>query len=152
MTELNAYELACIAGGFTAVGALIGVACTYWLALKLEQSKDRRLAAAAFRAAFAYVLGQIYLARHHGTHDCPVVGDILKEALGRHAEAVEIFRPFVMSADKYQEDWEKYRQCVRQSNNSIDTAEWGTDDPKWSTVESQINVLLTHATSVSGNR
>ena len=127
------------------VGALIGGLIAYWLATKLEVFKERRAACANFRAAFAPAIAQIYLARHHGTHDTPVVGNILKDALVSHASAVEKFRPFVCDGAAYQNAWEQYRKTVRQDNNDIDTAEWGTDAALWSTVEEQIHAILSFA-------
>lgn len=90
-------------------------------------------------------IAQIYLARHHGTHDTPVVGNILKDALVSHASAVEKFRPFASDNAAYQEAWEQYRKTVSQDNHIIDTAEWGTDAALWSTVESRIRAILSFA-------
>lgn len=145
MVDLTAYQLAWIAGGFTVLGSLIAGLVAYWLSMRMERDKVRRVAAGAFRAAFAHSLGQIYLARHHGTHDTPDVGAILKEELGAHAAAVELFRPFVRKVDAFQNDWEQYRKLVRQDSFTTDTAEWGTDAPRWSIVEQQIQMLLKHA-------
>ena len=145
MENVTAYDIAIIGGCFTVVGALIGALVAYWLTTKLEVFKERRTACAKFRTAFAPAIAQIYLARHHGTHDTPVIGNILKEALVSHASAVEDFRPFVCNGVAYQEAWEQYRKTVRQDNNDIDTAEWGTDAPSWSAVESQIQTILSFA-------
>lgn len=145
MENVTAYDIAIIGGGFTVVGALIGAVVAYWLTSKLEVFKERRAACANFRSAFAPAIAQIYLARHHGTHDTPVVGNILKASLVSHASAVEEFRPFVSDSIAYQEAWEQYRKAVRQDNNDIDTAEWGTDDPLWSTVEAKIHAILEFA-------
>lgn len=148
MTDVTAYTLAWIGGGFTVLGALIGVLTTFWLAVVQERRRERRSAIAAFRAALAPALAQLYLARHHGTHDRPVLGDILREALMAHATAVELFRPLVADEKQFQADWEQYRQFVRQDNWTIDGAEWGTDDPLWSTVEGHIRALLSHAVDI----
>lgn len=145
MANLTAYDIAIIGGFFTVVGALIGAIVAYWLTVKLEYFKEHRAARTKFRAAFAPAIAQIYLARHHGTHDTPIVGNILKDALVSHATAVEEFRPFVCSSVAYQEAWEQYRMTVRQDNNDIDTAEWGTDAALWSTVEVQIEAILSFA-------
>ena len=142
MGNVTAYDIAIIGGAFTVVGALIGAIIAYWLTAKLEVLKERRTACAKFRAAFAPAIAQIYLARHHGTHDTPLVGNILKDALVSHATAFEEFRPFVCNRVAYQEAWEQYRKTVRQDNHDIDTAEWGTDAALWSTVESQIQTIL----------
>ena len=134
------------------LGALVGAFITYRFALKLVEAQFRnscaladrqelRIVSAKFRVAFAPAIAQIYLARHHGTHDTPIVGNILKDALVSHASAVEEFRPFVSNGVAYQEAWEQYRKTVRQDNNDIDTAEWGTDAALWSTVEAQIETL-----------
>ena len=147
MVDLTAYELAWIAGGFTVLGSLIAGLVAYWLSMRMERDKEFRMAAAAFRAAFAHALGQIYLARHYGTHDTPDVGAILKGALGGHAAAIELFRPFARESGMFQADWEQYRQIVSQDSTTFDTAEWGTGAPLWSTVETQIQVLLVHASS-----
>jgi hypothetical protein len=48
----------------------------------------------------------------------------------------------VSNSAAYQEAWEQYRKTVRQDNNAIDTAEWGTDAPVWSTVEAKIHAIL----------
>ena len=145
MENVTAYDIAIIGGGFTVVGALIGAIVAYWLTAKLEVFKEHRTARAKFRAAFAPAVAQIYLARHHGTHDTPVVGNILKDALVSHATAIEEFRPLVCNGVAYQEAWEQYRKTVRQDNDDIDTAEWGTDAALWSTVEAQIKVILLFA-------
>jgi hypothetical protein len=145
MENVTAYDIAIIGGGFTIAGALIGAVVAYWLTTKLEVFKERRAACANFRAAFSTAIAQIYLARHHGTHDTPMVGNILKDALVSHASAVEEFRPFVNDSAAYQEAWEQYRKTVRQDNNDIDTAEWGIDAPLWSTVEEKIYAILEFA-------
>ena len=145
MGNVTAYDIAIIGGGFTVVGALIGALVAYWLTTKLEVFKENRAARSKFRAAFAPAIAQIYLARHHGTHDTPVVGNILKDVLVSHASAVEEFRPFVCNGVAYQEAWEQYRKTVRQDNNDIDTAEWETDAALWSTVEAQINAIFSFA-------
>lgn len=145
MENLTAYDIAIIGGGFTVVGALIGAIVAYWLTAKLEVFKEHRAARTKFRAAFAPAIAQIYLARHHGTHDTPIVGNILKDALVSHATAVEEFRPFVCNGVAYQKAWEQYRKTVRQDNNGIDTAEWGTDAARWSTMEVQIEAILSFA-------
>src|ERR1035437_2360714 len=134
------------------LGALAGAWLTYRFALGITEKQfvnsrilaDRealRFSAAKFRAAFAPALAEIYLARHHGTHDTPIVGDILKKSLLTHASAIEEFRPFVSNGTTYQEAWEQYRKTVRQDNNDIDTAEWGTDSPLWSSLEEKINAI-----------
>ena len=143
--ELSAYEIALIGGAFTVLGALIGVLAAYWLTTHLEQFKERRMASRALRSAFAPALAIIYLGRHHGTHDRPQVGNILKTQLLAHASAVEEFRPFVRDSAVYQGAWEDYRKTVREDTFSIDTLEWGTDSELWSTLESKIHVLLRHA-------
>jgi hypothetical protein len=90
--QLTAYEIALIAGGFGIVGALLGVLLSYRFAIKLTninaanaakqaETNAIRDARVKFRAAFAPVLAEIYLARNHGTHDTPVIGDILKKSL-----------------------------------------------------------------------
>jgi hypothetical protein len=145
MENVTAYDIAIMGGGFTVVGALIGAVVAYWLTAKLEVFKERRAACVNFRAAFAPAIAQIYLARHHGTHDTPVVGNILKDSLVFHASAVEGFRPFVSDSAAYQEAWENYRKTVRQDNNDIDTAEWGTDAPLWATVEAKIHAVMEFA-------
>lgn len=145
MGNVTAYDIAIIGGGFTVVGALIGAVVSYWLTAKIEALKERRAACANFRTSFAPAIAQIYLARHHGTHDTPVVGNILKDLLVSHASAVEEFRPFVSDSAAYQEAWEQYRKMVRQDNNDIDTSEWGTDAPLWSTVEAKIHAILEFA-------
>ena len=124
MESVTSYDIAIIGGGFTVVGALIGAVIAYWLTAKLEVFKERRVACTNLRAAFAPAVAQIYLARHHGTHDTPVVGNILKESLVFHASSVEEFRPFASDGVAYQEAWEQYQKTVRQDNSSIDTAEW----------------------------
>lgn len=150
--DLNPY----IAGGIGIVGTLLGVLFTYRLATKLAETHAAfaarqaeanalREARAKLRAAFAPAIAEIYLARHHGTHDTPVVGDILKKSLLAHASAIEEFRPFVSNSTAYQEAWEEYRKTVRQDNNDIDTAEWGTEEPLWSTVEAKIHAILEFA-------
>ena len=145
MENVTAYDIAVIGGGFTVVGALIGAVVAYWLTAKLEIFKERRVACTSFRAAFAPAIAQIYLARHHGTHDTPIVGNILKDSLVSHASAVEEFRLFVSDGTAYQDTWEDYRKTVRQDNHDIDTAEWGTDTALWSTVEAKINAILAFA-------
>ena len=151
--QLTAYEIALIAGGFGIVGALLGALLSYRCAIKLAninaanaarqaETNALRDARAMFRAAFAPALAEIYLARHHGTHDTPIVGDILKKSLLTHASAIEEFRPFVSNGTAYQEAWENYRKTVRQDNHDIDTAEWGTDAATWSTVEAKIQSIL----------
>jgi hypothetical protein len=145
MENVTAYDIAIIGGGFTVVGALISAVVAYWLTAKLEVFKNRRAACANFRAAFAPAIAQIYLARHHGTHDTPVVGNILKDSLVAQASAIEEFRPYVSDSAAYQEAWEQYRKTVRQDNNVIDTAEWGNDAPIWSTVEEKIHAILEFA-------
>lgn len=145
MENVTAYDIAIIGGGFTVVGALIGAVVAYWLTAKLEAFKERSVACANLRSAFAPAIAQIYLARHHGTHDTPVVGNILKDSLVSHASAVEEFRPFASDGISYQEAWEEYRKIVRQDNNDIDTAEWGTDAPIWSAVEAKIHAILEFA-------
>ena len=154
--QLTAYEIALIAGGFGIVGALLGALLSYRFAIKLAninaanaakqaETNAIRDARAKFRAAFAPAIAQIYLARHHGTHDTPIVGNILKETLVAHAAAIEEFRPFVSDSAAYQEAWEKYRKTVRQDNHDINTAEWATDAALWSTVEDQIENILASA-------
>lgn len=154
--QLTAYEIALIAGGFGIVGALLGALLSYRFAIKLAninaanaarqaETNAFRDARAMFRAAFAPAIAQIYLARHHGTHDTPIVGNILKDSLVAHASAIEEFRPFVCDSAAYQEAWEQYRKTVRQDNHDIDTAEWGADAPVWSTVEAKINAILAFA-------
>lgn len=145
MENITAYDIALIGGGFTVVGALIGAVVAYWLTAKLEVFKERRAACASLRAAFAPAIAQIYLARHHGTHDTPIVGKILKDLLVSHAAAVEEFRPFVSDGTAYQDAWEEYRKAVRQDNYDIDTAEWGTDAHLWSTVEAKIHAVIAFA-------
>lgn len=145
MSDLSSYDLTWIAGAFTVLGGLIAGLVGYWLAIELEKLKEHRLAAAKFRSAFAPAIGQIYLARHHGTHDRPDVGAMLKKELGAHAAAIELFRPFARNNEQYQSDWEQYRKIVQHDNATIDTAEWGMDTPIWSTVEKRIHVLLAHA-------
>lgn len=158
MENITPYDIAIIGGGFTVVGALIGAFITYRFSLKLAEKQfinscalaDRqelRIASAKFFAAFAPAVAQIYLARHHGTHDIPIVGNILKDALVSHASAIEEFRPFVSDGAAYQEAWEHYRKAVRQDNNDINTAEWGTDAPLWATVEAKIHAVLESAKS-----
>ena len=151
--QLTAYGIALIAGGFGIVGALLGALLSYRFAIKLANinaanaakqadTNAIRDARAKFRAAFAPSLAAIYLARHHGTHDTPIVGDILKKSLLSHASAIEEFRPFVSDGAAYQETWEQYRKTVRQDNADIDTAEWGTDALLWSTVEAKICAVM----------
>ena len=145
MENITPYDIALIGGGFTIVGALIAAVVAYWLTTKLEIFKERRAACTSLRAAFAPAIAQIYLARHHGTHDTPVVGNILKDALVSHASAVEKFRPFASDDAAYQEAWEQYRKTVSQDNHIIDTAEWETDAALWSTVETRIRAILSFA-------
>lgn len=156
--ELTAYDLALVAGGIGIAGTLIGVLGTYWLAIKLAEAQAAhaehqaeinalRDAKAKLRAAFAPALANIYLARHHGTHDTPVVSDILRESLLIHASAVEEFRPFVPASEctAYQEAWEEYRKMVRKGDTAIDTAEWGTEAERWSVIEKKIHVIFAFA-------
>lgn len=138
------------------LGALMGAWITYRFALGLTEKQfnnsrtlaDReavRSSVAKFRAAFAPALAEIYLARHHGPHDTPVVGDILKKSLLAHAYAIEEFRPFASDGAAYQEAWEEYRKTVRQDNWAIDSAEWETDEETWSVPEGKINAILQFA-------
>ena len=143
--ELSAYELALIAGGFTLAGAFIAAIAAYWLAIKLEESKERRAACAQLRSAFAPALATVYLGRHHGTHDRPVVGNVLKESLLAHASAVEEFRPFAADREAYQHAWEEYRKTVREDNFYIDSLEWGADLELWASLEQRIHAILLHA-------
>ena len=143
--EIDAYSLALVAGGFTIVGAFISVVVAYWLTVKLDGVREHRAACAKFRTDFSSALGQIYLARHHGTHDTPVVGDILRNTLPDHAAAVEQFRPFVSDTGAFNKAWETYRKTVCQDNYAIDTAEWETSDPPWTDVEAKIHAILEFA-------
>src|SRR5260370_1353773 len=129
--ELSAYELALIGGGFTLAGAFIAALVAYWLTVMLEKSRERRAACAKLRSAFAPALAAIYLGRHHGTHDRPVVGNALKDSLLAHASAVEEFRPFASDQTTYQHAWEDYRKTVREDNFDLDAKEWGTDLELW---------------------
>lgn len=142
--ELSAYDLALIGGGFTIAGAFIAALVAYWLTIKVEESRERRAAGAKLRSAFAPALATIYLGRHHGTHDRPVVGNILKESLLAHGSAVEEFRPFAANLGPYQQSWEDYRSTVREDNFDIDTLEWHTDLELWETLELKIHAILAH--------
>ena len=143
--KVDAYDIALIGGGFTIVGALLGALVGYWLARLLAERNALISARAKFRAAFAPAIATIYLARHHGDHDRPIVGDLLKEQLLGHASAVEEFRPFVSDRAAYQKAWEEYRSTVRQDNHAIDTEEWGTNAELWSSLESKIHAVLRFA-------
>ena len=142
--EISPYGLALIAGAFTVVGALIGAVIAYLLAIQLERRKERQIAIARLRAAFAPAMATIYLARHHGEHDRPQVGNVLKSQLLNHASAVEEFRHFARSPS-YQAAWERYRSSVRESNFVIDALEWESDSALWSTLEQCIQAVLAAA-------
>jgi hypothetical protein len=143
--ELSAYELALIGGGFTLAGALIAALVAYWFAVKAEELKERRAACASLRAAFAPSLATIYLGRHHGDHDRPQVGNILKESLLTHASNIEEFRPFARNEVAYQQAWEEYRRTVREDNFVINTLEWETNLELWTSLELKIHAILIHA-------
>ena len=134
-----------VAGGFTLAGAFIAALVAYWLTVELEESKERRAACAKLRSAFAPALASIYLGRHHGDHDRPVVGNVLKDSLLAHASAVEEFRPFAKNGETYQESWEEYRKTVREDNFKIDTLEWGTNFELWASLELRIQGILASA-------
>lgn len=149
--EIDVYGLSVIAGGFTVVGALIGALAGYWLATHLERFKERRVASAKLRAAFAPALGQIYLAQNHGDHDRPSIEAFVKGNLLAHASAIEEFRPFVTGDDgaAYQEAWESYRKFANDS--VISTAEdWTTGLPQGHALEQRINEVLSFAKQTIG--
>lgn len=161
--QLTAYEIALIAGGFGIVGALLSAILSFRFAIKLtninaanaaKQAEVNavRDARAKFLAAFAPAIAQIYLARSHGTHDTPIIGNILKDSLISHASTIEEFRPFVMDSAAYQKAWEEYRKTVCQDNFDIDTAEWGSDMPRWVTVENKIKAILKFAKTSHDSR
>ena len=144
--EINLY----IAGSFTVVGALIGVLSAYWLAIHLERIKERRVACAKLRAAFAPALGQIYLAQNHGDHDRPPIDTFVKSNLLAHASAIEEFRPFVADCAAYQEAWEVYRKLANDSLDS-DIRDREIGCPTGSALEQSINKVLSFANQSYGN-
>lgn len=83
--ELNPYDLALIAGGFTVLGALIGALVTYWLALQLAQKTARREAGRALREAFEPELAAL---DPEAGQDTINIEDLLKAAWPRHRAAV----------------------------------------------------------------
>lgn len=86
--QLNPYEIALIAGGFTVIGALVGSFITYQLALKLAGHNARRDAGRRLREAFAPELA--VLDPVTGSRDLNVES-LLQSAWPRHRAAVSEF-------------------------------------------------------------
>ena len=105
--NLTAYELSIISGGFTIVGALIGAIATYRFSIHLFIHQQRKIAAANFRASFAFLISQMRLAQSDPSID---KRDILNSTFKDISVAVELFRPYVHSCkqEAYQKAWENY--------------------------------------------
>jgi hypothetical protein len=114
MENVTAYTLAIIGGGFTVVGALITAIVAYWLTIDLESFKERNVAIAKLRAAFAPALAQIYIAQKHGDHNRPSITEFIRNNLLSVASAIEEFRPFAKDGIAYQKAWERYRQLATE--------------------------------------
>lgn len=143
--EIGAYGIAMIGGCFVIVGALIGAFSAYWLAIRLEQRKDRLVAISKFRSAFAAALAQLDLGRrHNSTHESPDIDAFLKKALLDHGAAIEEFRPFVKSCEKsgYQQAWSEYYEVVK---TGFFIAESSNGTNPWSVFEEKIHDVLRFA-------
>ncbi|MCX5829985.1 MAG: hypothetical protein NTV58_18610 [Deltaproteobacteria bacterium] len=101
--NVNPYEIALIAGGFTIVGALIGGWIGYRNALKLHNIVEFNKAATEFRNAFLYEL--IYLKHNacipEGERTYTTLNEFLFAGyVHRHLKAFEVFRNYLSSKDR----------------------------------------------------
>jgi len=105
--QLSPYEIAIIAGCFTIAGVLLGAWIAHRSSVHLLKIHARREAGSKLRAAFAPEIAKVRLARVDESID---VEATLKSAFGKHAAAIEEYRPFVKTKDvgAYQKAWQEY--------------------------------------------
>lgn len=125
-------------------GVIIGGVVGFFSARNISDRNAYATARAKLHSAFAPALAIIYIARHHGTHDCPPVDATIKNLLLNHAAAVEEFRPFVSEHDRpaYQTAWEKYRQIAAQCEFSTAGEEWGLELEAGELLNTNIRAVL----------
>lgn len=104
------------------IGTLLGLFFGYYFSKKITATQAqyaerlaainaRRAAGEKLRAAFAPEIGKYFLFFREGeTKRSGAIADLLKNALPKHAAAIEEYRPFVplKSQRAYQEAWENY--------------------------------------------
>jgi hypothetical protein len=138
------------------IGTLLGLFFGYYFskkiaaiqaqyAEKLAAITARRVAGEKLRAAFTPEIAKYYLLFREGEFKRRgAIGDLLKDALPKHAAAIEEYRPFVPreSQRAYQEAWENYH--TPSKNIEIDMAFLPyEDDPEF--FEENIEAILKFA-------
>ncbi len=104
-------EVAIIGVGGTLLGAIAGAAITYYFALRIAKTNTRIIAGIKLRAAFAPEIAIYKLNINRGDKwHINMMDNMFKEALTKHAAAIEEYRPFVPreSQRAYQQVWENY--------------------------------------------
>jgi hypothetical protein len=137
-------KLAIAAGILGIIGTLLGIFIAYRLSLRLARTQAKhaenlatinaqRIAGEKLRAAFAPEIAQYNLLfRNAERKPSGAVADLLKDALPKHATAIEEYQPFVppKSQRAYQEAWENYHTPFEEIE--INMAFWAyEDDPEF---------------------
>jgi hypothetical protein len=95
------------------LGAILGATGTYWFSLKKAEIDARRVAGAKLRAAFAPEIAKYNLIADNDLRpydEQMKAEEMFKEALPRHAAAIEEYRCFIAPDVRsvYQKMWENY--------------------------------------------
>jgi hypothetical protein len=105
--NLNPYEIALIAGGFTIIGTLLGGWITYRFAISLSRTNAKRDAGRKLRDAFAPELAALHPLQFNGGFN---YAEMLRQAFDRHNMAVIEFEFYLFGKqlDRFKKAWNEY--------------------------------------------
>lgn len=120
--NLNPYEIALIAGGFTIIGVLLGAWVGYRNAIRIQRIVEFNKAATDFRNAF---LRELIFLRHNasipgGERSYTTLDEFLQAGyIHRHLRALEVFKDYLSARERSGIDkaWQEY--CYHPDNPSI---------------------------------
>ncbi|MCI5143752.1 MAG: hypothetical protein D3909_18920 [Candidatus Electrothrix sp. ATG1] len=121
--ELNAYEVAVIAGGFTVLGTLLGALIGYRNAINLYKVTEFNKAATRFRSAFYpdVLFFKYGIGSPKTTSPDQSLDHFLQYSfLNRHAEALMLFRAYLSTRQiaNIEKDWQSYQEKIKKCTSN----------------------------------
>lgn len=126
-----------ITGIFTIVGAIVGALGTYACARPIALHRERLMACARFRAAFAPVLVTIRQARRGRRNG---IGEFIERSIPQLAAAAEEFRAFVPACDG-----EAYESAWQECENAASLNDFVPKEDPYREIERTFHALLSYA-------